>query len=82
MRPSATSLAVGLLLSVALPIGLAAASDPGEQSMLAQANFWRTQHQFDRAADQAGVSSAHSEFSKAQNDLGQYGDIGHSIVST
>ena len=51
MRPSATSLAVGLLLSVALPIGVAAASDPGEQSMLAQANFWRTQHQLDRAAD-------------------------------
>jgi multidrug resistance efflux pump len=26
-------------------------------------------------ADEAGVSSAHSEVSKAQNDLGQYGDI-------
>lgn len=26
-------------------------------------------------ADNAGVSSAHSEFSKAQNDLGQYGNI-------
>lgn len=26
-------------------------------------------------ADQAGVASAHSELSKAQNDLGQYGDI-------
>lgn len=27
------------------------------------------------AADEAGVASAHSEVSKAQNDLGQYGDI-------
>jgi multidrug resistance efflux pump len=26
-------------------------------------------------ADEAGVASAHSEVSKAQNDLGQYGDI-------
>jgi membrane fusion protein, multidrug efflux system len=27
------------------------------------------------AADEAGVATAHSEVSKAQNDLGQYGDI-------
>jgi cellulose synthase operon protein C len=51
MRPSATGLAVGLLLSVAFPTWAAVASDPGEQLMLERANFWRTQHQFDRAAD-------------------------------
>ena len=47
MRRSAGSLAMGLLLSVALPAGVALATDPSEQAMLAQANYWREQHRPD-----------------------------------
>jgi cellulose synthase operon protein C len=51
MRRSAGTLAMGLLLSVALPAGAAFASDPSEQAMLAQANYWRTQHRLDVVSD-------------------------------
>lgn len=47
----ASSLAVGLLLSVALPTGAALASDPGEQLMLERANYWRAQHRPDVVSD-------------------------------
>ena len=51
MRRSAGTLAVGLLLSVALPTGVAMASDPGEQLMLERANYWRAQHRLDVVGD-------------------------------
>lgn len=51
MRRSAGTLAVGLLLSVALPAGAALASDPSEQLMLEQANYWRAQHRLDVVGD-------------------------------
>ena len=55
MRRSAGTLAVSLLLSVALPAaGIAAAADPGEQIMLARANYWRSQHRLDLAGDILG----------------------------
>jgi cellulose synthase operon protein C len=47
MRRSAGTLAMGLLLSVALPTGAALASNPTEQAMLAQANYWRAQDRLD-----------------------------------
>jgi hypothetical protein len=49
MKASASTLAVGLLLSVALPAGVVRASDPAEQVMLARANYWRAQHRLDLA---------------------------------
>ncbi|HWB50658.1 MAG TPA: cellulose synthase subunit BcsC-related outer membrane protein [Stellaceae bacterium] len=49
MRVGASTLAVGLLLSVALPTGAVRAADPGEQLLLERANFWRTQHRPDLA---------------------------------
>ncbi|HVH79663.1 MAG TPA: cellulose synthase subunit BcsC-related outer membrane protein, partial [Stellaceae bacterium] len=49
-KATASRLAVGLMLSVALP-GLSAASDPGEQLMLARASYWRAQQRPDLAAE-------------------------------
>ena len=51
MRASASTLAVGLLLSVALPSGIASASDPGEQLLLERANYWREQHRLELAGE-------------------------------
>jgi cellulose synthase operon protein C len=51
MRRSAGTLAMGLLLSVALPAGVALASDPSEQLMLERANYWRTQQRLDVVSD-------------------------------
>jgi len=51
MKTSASTLAVGLLLSVALPSGVAMALDPGEQLMLERANYWRAQQRLDLAGD-------------------------------
>ena len=50
MRASASTFAVGLFLSVALPAGVALA-DPGEQILLDRANYWREQHRFDLASE-------------------------------
>jgi hypothetical protein len=50
MKASASSFAVGLLLSVAVPAGTAlASSDPGEQILIERANYWRAQHRPDLA---------------------------------
>jgi hypothetical protein len=49
MKASASTLVVGLLLSVALPSGIARASDPGEQLLLERANYWREQHRLELA---------------------------------
>jgi hypothetical protein len=46
MRKSST-VAVGLLLSIALPGIAMAAADPGEQLMLERAKYWRAQHRPD-----------------------------------
>ena len=54
MRTAASTLAVGLLLSVALPSGIALASDPGEQLMLERVNFWLAQHRPDLAGEILG----------------------------
>jgi hypothetical protein len=54
MNASANSLAVGLLLSVAVPSGIASAADPGEQLMLERAAYWRTQHRADLAGQILG----------------------------
>lgn len=51
MRRSAGPLAVGLLLSVALPMSAVMAADSGEQTMLEQASYWRTQHRVDVASE-------------------------------
>ena len=51
MRRSAGTLAVGLLLSVALPAGAAMALDSSEQLMLERANYWRSQHRLDVVSD-------------------------------
>jgi hypothetical protein len=50
VRASASTFAVGLFLSVALPAGVALA-DPGEQILLDRANYWREQHRFDLASE-------------------------------
>ena len=49
MKASASTLVIGLLLSVTLPTGVAMASDPGEQLLLERANYWRAQHRLDLA---------------------------------
>jgi cellulose synthase operon protein C len=51
MKVSRGTLALGLLLSVAIPSGAALASDPGEQILLARANYWRAQHRPDLASE-------------------------------
>lgn len=50
MKPSTSTLAFGLLLSVAAPCGAAFAVDPGAQILLERANFWRVQQRYDLAA--------------------------------
>src|SRR5258707_4718385 len=51
MKALAGTFAFGLMLSVALPAGSALASDPGEQTSLERANYWRLQHRFDLAGN-------------------------------
>ena len=50
MKPSTSTVAFGLLLSVAAPCGVALAMPSGIQILLEQANFWRTQQRYDLAA--------------------------------
>jgi hypothetical protein len=50
MKPSTSTVAFGLLLSVAAPCGVALAMHPGIQILLEQANFWRAQQRYDLAA--------------------------------
>lgn len=50
MKPSTSTFAFGLLLSVAAPCGVALAMHPGIQILLEQANFWRAQQRYDLAA--------------------------------
>lgn len=54
MKATASTLAVGLLLSVALPPGIAMATDPGDQLLLERANYWRAQHRPDLAGQILG----------------------------
>ena len=49
MKPSTSTLAFGLLLSVAAPCSAALAVDPGAQILLERANFWRVQQRYDLA---------------------------------
>jgi len=51
MRVSVGTFAVGLLLSAALPVGAARASDPGEQLLLERANYWLAQQRADLAGE-------------------------------
>ena len=52
MKPTTSTVALGLLLSLASPCANAlAATDPGEQVLLARAAFWRAQQRPDLAAD-------------------------------
>jgi len=52
MKPTTSTVALGLLLSLAGPCANAlAATDPGEQVLLARAAFWRAQQRPDLAAD-------------------------------
>jgi cellulose synthase operon protein C len=51
MRASRSTLAFGLLLSVALPSGVAMAADPSEALLLARASYWRSQQRPDLASD-------------------------------
>jgi hypothetical protein len=50
MKPSTSTLALGLALSLAAPCQSALASDPEEQLLLARANYWRGQHCLDQTA--------------------------------
>ncbi|HYM71645.1 MAG TPA: cellulose synthase subunit BcsC-related outer membrane protein [Stellaceae bacterium] len=50
MKASTSTLALGLLLSVAAPPGAVRAADAGAQILLERANFWRSQQRFDLAA--------------------------------
>jgi hypothetical protein len=54
MKASASTLAAGLLLSVALPVNVVLASDPGDQIILERANYWRAQHRPDLAGQILG----------------------------
>jgi hypothetical protein len=52
MKPSTSTVALGLLLSLAGPCGVAlAATDPGEQILLDRAAFWRAQRRLDLATE-------------------------------
>ncbi|MBV9553620.1 MAG: BCSC C-terminal domain-containing protein [Alphaproteobacteria bacterium] len=51
MKSSRGTLAFGLLLSVAVPSGLAVAVDAGEQLMLERAEYWRAQQRPDLAGN-------------------------------
>jgi cellulose synthase operon protein C len=51
MKPSTSTVALGLLLSLSAPCRLAVAADPGEQILLDRAAYWRAQQRPDMAAD-------------------------------
>ncbi|MBV8890237.1 MAG: BCSC C-terminal domain-containing protein [Alphaproteobacteria bacterium] len=51
MKPWARELALGLLLSAAIPSLAATAADPAEQILLDKANFWRLKDRPDLAVD-------------------------------
>lgn len=52
MKPTTSTVALGLLLSLASPCGVVlAATDPGEQLLLERAAFWRAQQRLDLAAE-------------------------------
>jgi hypothetical protein len=54
MKAWGSALAFGLLVSVAVPSGVAVAADPTEQLLLEQANYWRARHRPDLAAETLG----------------------------
>ena len=51
MKASASTLAIGLLLTAALPAGVALAADPAEQMLIERANYWRAQQRLDVVGD-------------------------------
>jgi len=51
MKPSTSAVALGLLLSLAIPAVAALASDPGEQILLQRAAFWRAQQRLDMVTE-------------------------------
>lgn len=51
MKPSTSTLALGLLLSVAAPCGTVRAMDSGTQILLERANYWRSHQRFDLASE-------------------------------
>jgi len=51
MKAWARELALGLLLSTAIPVGTAVAADPAEQILLDKANFWRLKDRPDLAME-------------------------------
>ena len=51
MTPTTSTLALGLLLSVAAPCGSVRAMDPGTQLLLERANYWRSHQRFDLARE-------------------------------
>jgi hypothetical protein len=51
MKTSTSTVALGLLLSLAVPAGAALAADPGEQILLQRAAFWRTQQRLDMVTE-------------------------------
>ncbi len=51
MKSSKSTVALGLLLSLAVPAGAALAADPGEQILLQRAAFWRAQQRLDMVTE-------------------------------
>jgi hypothetical protein len=47
MKPSTSTVALGLLLSLSAPCGVVMAADPAEQLLLERAAFWRAQQRLD-----------------------------------